>query len=66
MNRCSSRSIRISTTTRICRVGRCDDGPDVEERYVVTSGGAVEVTLTTRPARLSRTFRLERHDLASV
>jgi hypothetical protein len=47
-------------------VSRCDDGPDVEERYVVTSGGAVEVTLTTRPDRLSRTFRLERHDLASA
>jgi len=47
-------------------VRRSDDGPDVEERYVVTPGGAVEVTLTTRPARLSRTFRLERHDLASA
>jgi molecular chaperone DnaK len=47
-------------------VSRRDDGPDVEERYVVTSGGAVEVTLTTRPDRLSRTFRLVRHDLASV
>jgi molecular chaperone DnaK len=50
-----------------CRpVRRRDDGPDIEERYVVTSGGAVEVTLTTRPARLSRTFRLARHDLASA
>ncbi|MFZ0905872.1 MAG: Hsp70 family protein [Mycobacterium sp.] len=47
-------------------VRRRDDGPDVEERYVVTPGGAVEVTLTTRPARLSRTFRLARHDLASA
>jgi molecular chaperone DnaK len=47
-------------------VRRRDDGPDVEERYVVTSGGTVEVTLTTRPARLSRTFRLARHDLASA
>jgi len=47
-------------------VRRSDGGPDVEERYVVTPGGAVEVTLTTRPARLSRTFRLERHDLATV
>ena len=47
-------------------VSRRDDGPDVEERYVVTPGGAVEVTLTTRPARLSRTFRLARHDLASA
>jgi molecular chaperone DnaK len=45
---------------------RSDDGPDVEERYVMTPGGAVEVTLTTRPARLSRTFRLARHDLASA
>ncbi len=47
-------------------VRRRDGGPDVEERYVITSGGAVEVTLTTRPDRLSRTFRLERHDLASA
>lgn len=47
-------------------VRRRDDGPDVEERYVVTPGGTVEVTLTTRPARLSRTFRLERHDLANA
>ena len=47
-------------------VRRRDDGPDVEERYVITCGGAVEVTLTTRPDRLSRTFRLERHDLASA
>jgi molecular chaperone DnaK (HSP70) len=47
-------------------VRRRDDGPDVEERYVITSSGAVEVTLTTRPDRLSRTFRLERRDLASA
>src|SRR6201996_8659752 len=47
-------------------VHRRDDGPDVEERYVITSGGTVAVTLTTRPARLSRTFRLERHDLATA
>jgi molecular chaperone DnaK len=47
-------------------VHRRDNGPDVEERYVITSGGAVEVTLTTRPDRLSRTFRLERRDLASA
>ena len=47
-------------------VRRSDDGPEVEERYVVTPGGAVEVTLTTRPARLSRTFRLARHDLATA
>jgi molecular chaperone DnaK len=47
-------------------VRRRDDGPDVEERYVVTPGGAVEVTLTTRPDRLSRTFRLARHELASA
>lgn len=47
-------------------VDRRDDGPDVEERYVVTPGGAVEVTLTTRPDRLTRTFRLTRHDLASA
>jgi molecular chaperone DnaK len=47
-------------------VRRRDDGPDVEERYVITPGGAVEVTLTTRPAQKSRTFRLERHDLASA
>ena len=30
-------------------VRRRDDGPDVEERYVVTSGGAVEVTLDDAP-----------------
>jgi len=42
-------------------VGRWNDGPDVEERYVVAPSGAVEVTLTTRPAGLERTFRLERH-----
>ena len=42
-------------------VGRWNDGPDVEERYVVAPSGAVEVTLTTRPAGFERTFRLERH-----
>ncbi|CQD20660.1 DnaK family protein [Mycobacterium europaeum] len=41
-------------------VGRWKDGPDVEERYVITPSGAVEVTLTTRPAGFERTFRLER------
>ncbi|KEP43290.1 molecular chaperone Hsp70 [Mycobacterium kansasii] len=41
-------------------VGRCNDGPDVEERYVVAPGGAVEVTLTTQPTGFKRTFRLER------
>ena len=33
---------------------------DVEERYVVTPGGAVEVTLTTRTAAFTQTFRLAR------
>ncbi len=47
-------------------VHRRDDGPDVEERYVITDGGTVEVTLTTRPDQLTRTFRLERRDLASA
>jgi molecular chaperone DnaK len=47
------------------RVDRCDDGPDVEECYVVTAGGAVEVTLTTRPTGLTRTFRLTRNALSS-
>jgi molecular chaperone DnaK (HSP70) len=47
-------------------VGRREDGPDVEERYVVTPGGTVEVTLTTRPAGLTRTFRLARHAPAST
>lgn len=42
------------------QVGRWNDGPDVEERYVVAPSGAVEVTLTTRPAGFERTFRLER------
>ncbi|OBK28840.1 molecular chaperone Hsp70 [Mycobacterium asiaticum] len=41
-------------------VGRCSDGPQVEERYVVAPSGAVEVTLTTQPAGFRRTFRLER------
>ncbi|MEB4208929.1 Hsp70 family protein [Mycobacterium sp. 94-17] len=46
-------------------VGRCVDGPDVEERYVIAPGGAVEVTMTTRPAGFERTFRLERCASAS-
>ncbi|MGD1111434.1 MAG: Hsp70 family protein [Mycobacterium sp.] len=41
-------------------VGRCTDGPDVEERYVVAPSGAVEVTLTTQPGGFMRTFRLQR------
>ncbi|CAM4278446.1 Heat shock protein 70 [Mycobacterium basiliense] len=41
-------------------VGRCDEGPDVEESYVVAPSGAVEVTLTTQPSGFNRTFRLER------
>jgi molecular chaperone DnaK len=45
---------------------RWSDGPDVEERYVVAPNGAVEVTLTTRPAGFNRTFRLERSAAASV
>lgn len=47
-------------------VGRWQDGPDVEERYVIAPGGAVEVTLTTRPAGFRRTFRLERCASASA
>jgi len=39
-------------------IARWNDGPDVQERYVVTPGGAVEVTLTTRLAGFTRTFRL--------
>jgi molecular chaperone DnaK len=46
-------------------VGRRENGPDVEERYVVTPGGAVQVTLTTRPAGFTRTFQLARHAPAS-
>lgn len=46
-------------------VGRWKDGPDVEERYVIAPSGAVEVTLTTRPAGFERTFRLERRASAS-
>ena len=45
-------------------VDRREDGPDVEVRYLVTAGGAVEVTLTTRPAGLTRAFQLARHALA--
>jgi molecular chaperone DnaK (HSP70) len=41
-------------------IGRCSDGPEVEERYVVAPNGAVEVTLTTQPAGFARTFRLDR------
>ncbi len=47
-------------------VGRWRDGPVVEERYVIASSGAVEVTLTTQPAGFKRTFRLERHASASA
>ncbi|MGE5695610.1 MAG: Hsp70 family protein [Candidatus Sericytochromatia bacterium] len=47
-------------------VARRDDGPAVEERYVVTPGGGVEVTLTARPAGLTRTFRLARHGSAAA
>ena len=47
-------------------VGRWNDGPDVEERYVVGPGGAVEVTLTTQPAGFRRTFRLERRAHTAV
>ena len=47
-------------------VGRWNEGPDVEERYVVAPSGAVEVTLTTQPAGFKRTFRLERCAAASV
>ncbi|TGD87517.1 Hsp70 family protein [Mycolicibacterium sp. CH28] len=39
---------------------RWDAGPDVEERYVITPGGAVEVSLTTRPDGFTRRFRLAR------
>lgn len=50
-----------------CRpVARRDDGPAVEERYVVAPGGAVEVTLTARPTGLTRTFRLARHGSAAA
>lgn len=41
-------------------IGRWNEGPDVEECYVVAPSGAVEVTLTTQPAGFERTFRLER------
>ncbi|BCZ20234.1 Hsp70 family protein [Mycobacterium senriense] len=46
-------------------VGRWTEGPDVEERYVIAPSGAVEVTLTTKPAGFERTFRLERCASAS-
>ena len=46
-------------------VDRREHGPDVEERYVLTAGGAVEVTLTMRPTGLTRTFQLTRPALAS-
>jgi molecular chaperone DnaK len=46
-------------------INRWEAGPDVEERYVATPGGAVEVTLTTRPAGFTRNFRLARHPLSA-
>jgi molecular chaperone DnaK (HSP70) len=45
-------------------VDRREGGPDVEERYVLTAGGAVQVTLATRPTGLTRTFQLTRPALA--
>jgi len=42
------------------RYNDVEDGPDVEERYVVAPSGAVEVTLTSQPTGFERTFRLER------
>jgi molecular chaperone DnaK (HSP70) len=39
---------------------RWSGGPDVEERYVITPGGGVEVSLTTRPDGFTRRFRLAR------
>jgi molecular chaperone DnaK len=47
-------------------VGRREYGPDVEERYVVTPSGAVEVIITTRPTGLTRTFQLARHAPTSL
>lgn len=46
-------------------VGPWTNGPDVEERYEIAPGGAVEVTLTTQPAGFRRTFRLERRTAAA-
>src|ERR1700739_3707295 len=47
-------------------VARWNDGPDIEECYVVAPTGAVEVILTTQPAGFRRTFRLRRHSPASL
>jgi molecular chaperone DnaK len=47
-------------------VGRRDFGADVEESYVITSSGAVEVIITTRPTGVTRTFQLARHIPASA
>lgn len=46
-------------------VGPWTNGPDVEERYEIAPGGAVQVTLTTQPAGFRRTFRLERRAAAA-
>lgn len=46
-------------------VGRWPNGPDVEERYEIAPGGAVQVTLTTQPTGFQRTFRLERRAAAA-
>ncbi|MBX9640962.1 MAG: Hsp70 family protein [Mycobacteriaceae bacterium] len=47
-------------------VGRWQDGPDVEEIYTVAPTGAVEVTLTTQPTGIQRTFRLERRGYGAL
>jgi molecular chaperone DnaK len=47
-------------------VGRREYGPDVEECYVVTPSGAVEVIITTQPTGLTRTFQLARHVPANL
>lgn len=41
-------------------VVRWSGAPDVEEHYVISPGGGVEVSLTTRPDGFTRRFRLAR------
>ncbi len=56
----------LQDETDLCQrpVGRRETGPDVEESYVVTPGGAVQVHITARPTGVTRSFELARHALA--
>lgn len=53
-------SLRAATDLAPVPVTRADGGPEVEERYVCTDGGAVEVSVTVLSDGFSETFRLGR------